>query len=135
MTLWNDSLLIGFDSIDRQHQELVSRVEQHMDACRAGKGHTEVEETLRFIVSYVKEHFKDEEALQVQYSYPEIGEHKKLHQDFIVTVVGLVQEFQNHGIQSDFTTKMNKTLVEWLVKHIRTEDKKLAVHIQKIEGY
>ena len=134
MSSWNDSLLIGVDLIDNQHRELVGRMDKLMQASRMGKGSTEIEETLRFVVSYVKEHFKDEEDMQAKYAYPDIVEHKKLHAGFVKSTVGLLQEYQKTGSSTEFTGKVNKTLVEWLFRHIRSEDKKLAIYIHKVDS-
>jgi len=133
MVSWNDSLVIGVPQIDDQHRELVNRLDELMQATRQGKGHTEVEKTLRFIVSYVKEHFETEEKLQAEVNYPDLATHKKLHIDFGYTAVELVQDFQKNGIDSDLTAKINKVLVQWLIRHIRTEDKKIAVYINDLQ--
>jgi len=134
MSSWNDSLLIGVRLIDNQHRELIDRIDKLLHACHLGKGSAEVEETLRFVVSYIRKHFKDEEELQAKYAYPDMVEHKKLHAEFIVSVVDLVQEFQNTGTNTELTGKVNRTLIEWLFRHIRSEDKKLALHIHRAEG-
>ena len=134
MSIWNDSLLIGVALIDNQHHELINRMDQLMHACSIGKGAEEIEQTLRFVVSYIKEHLKDEEGLQSKYAYPEFAAHKKLHDGFVVRVIELVQEFQKQGASTEFTGKVNKTLVEWFIQHIRTEDKKLAAHLKRVDG-
>jgi len=134
MSIWNDSLLIGVTLIDNQHRELINRMDQLMHACSLGKGGEEIEQTLRFVVSYIKEHFKDEEGLQTKHAYPEYAAHKKLHDGFVLRVIELVQEFQKLGTSTEFTGKVNKTLIEWFVQHIRTEDKKLALHLKRAGG-
>ena len=134
MSIWSDSLLIGVARIDHQHKELVKKLDDLMEACRKGEGDAEIEKTLRFAVSYVKEHFHDEEELQAQYAYPDMDSHKKLHAEFVMRIIDLVQEFQKSGANIELTTKVNKTLVVWLVNHIRTEDKKLGEHIKHAGG-
>ena len=135
MTSWNDTLMIGVPLIDDQHKELVHRMDKLMSASRSGKGAEEIEKTLRFVVSYFKEHFNDEEDLQSEYKYPEMQEHKKLHADFTLTVIKLVQDFQLNGPNQELAGKVNKMLLQWVIKHIRTEDKKLAAYIQYLCCY
>ena len=130
MSSWNDSLLIGVPLIDNQHKNLIRRMDKLKHACRLGKGVDEIEKTLRFVVSYLKEHFKDEEKLQSEYKYPQIQEHKKFHADFTVAVINLVQDFQLDGPNQELAGKVNKTLIQWVIRHIRTEDKKLAAHLK-----
>ena len=134
MTSWNDSLLIGITLIDSQHRELIGRMDKLRDACMQGKGHDEVEETLKFVVSYIQEHFKAEEEMQAEYSYPDIASHKKLHADFVARVIAILQEDKRTGPTTELTAKVNKTLLGWFIQHIRTEDKKLALYIKKAKG-
>ena len=134
MTNWNDSLLVGVSLIDNQHRELIKRMDHLRDACTQGKGHEEVEEILKFVVSYVKEHFKDEEEMQAKYAYPEIAEHKKLHAGFVERIIDLLREDKRTGPTAELTGKVNTALIGWFIQHIRTEDKKLGLYIRKAES-
>ena len=130
MTYWKDSLLVGVPQIDDQHRELVGAIDRLMEACNQGKGRAAIEETLVFTVSYTKKHFSDEEKLQAQHAYPGMSAHKILHAQFISNINALFQEFTETGPNIALTGKLNKTLVDWLIKHISTEDKKLGEHIK-----
>jgi len=134
MSSWNDSLLIGVSLIDNQHQTLVKELDEFKDACSHGEGQQEVGHALKFSVSYIKEHFKDEEELQALYAYPGIDAHKKLHAHFIQTAIDLIQELKATGPSAELADKVKKTLVMWFITHIRTEDKKLGEHIHQAEG-
>ena len=134
MTSWNDSLLVGVSLIDTQHRELIGKMDYLRDACLQGKGHDEVDATLKFVVSYVQEHFKDEEEMQAKYAYPEIVEHKKLHAGFVERIIELLQEDKRTGPTTELTGKVNSTLIGWFIKHIRTEDKKLGLYIRKAKN-
>ena len=130
MTSWNDSLLIDVKLIDEQHFELVSKMDHLVDACSCGKGEDEVGETLRFIVSYIQKHFKDEEELQALYSYPDMEAHKKLHAGFVERIINLMQELKVKQC-IDFADKVRVVLLKWFLTHINTEDKKVGAHIHK----
>ena len=134
MSSWNDSLLTGVKLIDDQHRDLVARMDHMMDACRQGKGYEEIGDTLKFAVSYVQRHFKDEEGLQAKYEYPGRDEHKTLHAGFVTDVIDLLQEYKKTGPSTELTAKINKTLITWLVTHIHTEDQKVGRHILKSTG-
>ena len=133
MSSWNDSLLIGVELIDEQHKELVRRIDQLIDACNRGEGQNEVGETLKFVVSYIKEHFKDEEELQALYVYPDMENHKKLHERFINSTVDLVKELKV-GHTTDFAEKVRRMLMGWLFTHIKNEDQKVSDHINKADA-
>jgi len=101
-----------------------------MDGTDTGK----LKDTLDFLVYYTIRHFDDEEALQLQYNYPEYSRHKQLHEDFKVTVGELVQRFEQNGSSTELSNDVNKIIVRWLINHIQHEDLKIALHIQGIPG-
>jgi len=131
MTLWTDSLIIGDVKIDHQHRKLVEAIDKFIDACKLGKGRNTIAETLNFIVVYTIKHFNDEEELQIKYAFPHYGEHKLLHTQFLTTVRNLQQEFDKEGPTAALTSKINKTLVDWLIKHVNNEDKQIGEHLKK----
>lgn len=130
MTYWKDSLLVGVTEIDGQHKKLVQAIDELMDACTRGQGRAAIEKTLNFVAAYTKEHFSSEEKLQAQYAYPGMADHKRMHTQFISNVSALIDDFNQNGPGVALTGKLNKTLVEWLVRHISVEDKKLGEYIQ-----
>lgn len=134
MTYWKDSLLVGVSQIDAQHRQLVKAIDDLMEACMKGAGREAVAKTLSFVAAYTKEHFADEEKLQAQYAYPDINAHKRLHAQFISNVAALESDFKQNGPNVALTGKINKTLIDWLIKHIGSEDKKVGLHIQSKGG-
>ena len=134
MTYWKDSLLVGVYQIDSQHRKLVAAIDRLMDACMQGQGRDTIGQTLNYTLSYTKEHFRDEELLQAKYAYPGLSAHRQLHASFVANITALVQEFEQTGPNISLAAKLNKTLIDWLIRHISTEDKKLGEHIRKAEG-
>lgn len=134
MTYWKDSLLVGVPLIDEQHRKLVNAIDELMDACMKGEGRDAIGKTLNFVADYTKEHFSDEEKLQAQYAYPGMAAHKQIHTQFISNVSALVNDFNQNGPNVALTGKINKTLIDWLIRHIGTEDKKIGLHIQSKSG-
>jgi len=134
MIIWNNSMLIGVPQIDSQHKALVEAINRLMDACNQGKGRAEIEQTLNFVVSYTLNHFRDEEGIQQKHGFPEAVSHKRIHTQFTTDVGALVQEFNQVGPSVSLVGKLNKSLGDWVVKHIKTEDKKIGEHINKASG-
>ena len=128
MSSWNDSLLIGVEHIDNQHRDLVNRMDQLFGACCRGIGDDEAGDAIKFIVSYINAHFKDEEELQAIKMYPDATAHKKLHADFVKRIIGLIQDLKV-GNSTDFAKNVNKTLIDWFITHIQTEDKKFGAYL------
>lgn len=130
MTYWKDSLLVGVPAIDSEHRKLVKAIEDLMEACTKGQGRATIEKTLNFVIDYTKQHFIDEERIQAQFAYPGLTAHKQIHANFAATVAGLKNDFDRNGPSLALTANLNKNLVEWLVKHISIEDKKIGEHIR-----
>ena len=101
-------------------------------ACIDGSSAEKLSETLDFLVNYTVRHFMDEEALQIQYDFPEYEKHKLLHEDFKSTVAELVERFNHDASPDELNSDVNKIVVRWLVSHIQYEDKKIGKHIKKL---
>jgi len=131
MMLWNETMLVGIPHIDSQHKALLEAINQLIDACNKGKGRSEIEQTLNFMVSYTKGHFKDEERYQETHAYAGAAAHKRMHTHFIMRVGGLVQEFNENGPSVTLVSKINNLLIEWVDNHIKTEDRKFGDYINR----
>jgi len=126
---WDKSLETGNLIIDEQHKSLINAINELLDACSQGKGRVEVQKTLNFLSDYVIKHFNDEEKLQLKSKYPDYTAHKKLHEDFKRDVAEIVSEFEKGGATIPLVAKVNRSIGDWLIRHIKTMDKKVAQHI------
>lgn len=115
----------GNQMIDREHRELFAAVNKLMDACSLGKGRNQIEETAKFLSSYVKIHFGDEEKLQKSSKYPGYLAHKTFHDRYIQQIDQVCRQLSKDGASIQVLNSLNQQ-VGVLVSHIRTEDKKLA---------
>ena len=134
MSNWNDSLLVGVALLDDEHRTLIESIERLMGECKEGKSRDEIAKTMNYTVSYAKEHFTAEENLQERYAYPGIMAHKRIHAQFIMSVRALVQDFERTGPNTTLAGKIQKTMMDWLLNHISTEDKKVGQHVQSAGG-
>jgi hemerythrin len=128
---WNKKLEIGVESVDMQHKELVERFNTLMTACSVGRGQEELESSLAFLCDYTIKHFSDEEELQLQIGYPEFLRHKQLHEDFKVAVTNLVIQFKEEGSSFALHARLCIDVGDWVIKHIKQEDTKLASYVKK----
>ncbi|MCL2806479.1 MAG: hemerythrin family protein [Treponema sp.] len=127
--IWDDSYLLGNEQVDAQHHQLFDLVNSLVRSCDNGSEKETVRNALDFLVNYTVQHFDDEEALQIKYGYPEYESHKKLHEDFKLTVVELVERFYTSGSSFDLGNDIKTIVLKWLVEHILYEDKKIGVHL------
>ncbi len=129
MFKWTNDLEIGDEKIDSQHRQLFDFLNDLIDACSRGSDTQTLDKTLDFLVNYTVLHFKDEEEIQLAYSYPDYERHKQQHEDFKLTVGELVQRFNESGSSSELSRDACKIVATWFLRHIREEDKKIGRYI------
>lgn len=115
--------------IDNEHKELLDAVNKLLDACTAGKGRDQMNETVRFLNSYVDRHFSHEEQLQQKNNYPGYTSHKAFHDNYKKTLKDITAALSASEKPSIGDLSKLNAHVGLLVTHIRTEDKKLGAFL------
>ena len=128
---WTSNLETGNHRIDQQHKQLFKLTSDIVDSYMSGKSSELVAKTLDFLAEYTVKHFADEEALQIQYDFPDYKNHKKMHDDFKESVIDLITKYKANDNSIDLHSTVNSIVVRWLVQHIQREDSKIAQHIRK----
>jgi hemerythrin len=131
---WDRSLAVGVNVIDEQHQELFKRVNALLDAMLKQQAKGEIEPILRFLTSYVVEHFGAEERLMARYAYPGAATHKQQHAAFVERFGELKAQYDKSGPTSIVSISLNTFVCGWLRDHIRTTDVALAKHLQAVKA-
>ena len=131
---WSDDYKLGNPTVDEQHHRLFELVSEIVVACTEDRGTETLARTLDFLLEYTVKHFRDEEAIQIQFGFPDLGRHKLLHEDFKREVSELVQDFRQSGSSEELSNNVNRVIVRWLINHIQREDKKIVAHIRSIRG-
>lgn len=126
---WTKELETGNAQIDNEHKQLIQAINNLLAACSAGKGRNELAHTMDFLNQYTKTHFQHEQALQVKSGYPDYVNHKRLHDGFIKVVDNLSARLKAEGPTILLVGEISNQLGGWLVKHIKTEDVKVAKHV------
>lgn len=116
--------------IDSEHRQLFKAVNDLLDACSQGKGRSQVESTLDFLVTYVAKHFADEEKLQVQTSYPGYSAHRQFHEWYKSELDKAAREIKIQGASITALNSLNQ-MVGKLLMHIRMDDRKVALHAKQ----
>lgn len=127
---WTKDLETGNAQIDAEHQQLIAALNKLLSACSSGKGRDEIGNTMDFLSQYTKTHFAHEELLQIQSKYPDYANHKQYHEGFIQVVSDLSARLKKDGPSIQLVGEINQKLGDWLVNHIKREDRKVAAHIQ-----
>jgi hemerythrin-like metal-binding protein len=129
---WSDDFLTGNKSVDMQHKELVTMVNEFHAGVRTGGVMARVFfiKAIQCSVQYIKTHFTNEEELMQRGKYPAFDEHKRQHETFIAEVARQVHDIETEGNPdpADFV----KFLTDWISNHIAVSDKKLAPYIANL---
>ena len=121
---WYESYCIGVASIDSQHKEMVRMVSRLQTTLVGGDINLEVANALRFLVDYTKRHFADEEKFMSEINFEELVRHKELHKKLINDVVLILMDIKKGKTIDPYA--FIDFLTDWLVNHIRYEDKKIG---------
>jgi hemerythrin-like metal-binding protein len=133
--MWKDAYAVGHELIDEQHRELFRMTDDLMTAIRRkdAEASKACENAVCFLKDYVVRHFADEEELQAALGYEGLAAHKKLHADFVATVL----DYEKLLIESKFDAKVMQQfagkLVGWLIYHVVGEDRKITGMVSATE--
>ena len=129
MLQWSNELSVGVAEIDRQHQELIRRLNNLMQSMAGGTAAQDIPQILDFLGQYTVEHFATEERLMARHAYPSAASHKLQHQAFIREFTGYAQQC-GQGVSSPLVLQIHRRLSEWLVGHISKTDKLLGAYLK-----
>ena len=124
---FTSNLETGNAIIDKEHRELIDAVNKLMDACSAGKGIDQINQTKKFLNDYVSRHFAHEEQLQQQSGYPGFTAHKAFHDKYKQTLLEITSGMSSTASFGELT-KLNGH-ISLLITHIKTEDKRLGAFL------
>lgn len=127
---WTTDLETGNGTIDEQHKQLITAINNLLDACSQGKGRDSLKETTTFLYDYTAKHFADEEKLQLASHYPDYTNHKQYHEGFKKVVREIMDQLEKDGPTLALVGKVNSSIGGWLINHIKKEDVKVAAHIR-----
>ena len=124
---FDESLVTGNEMIDTQHRELIDKINKLLDSCETSKDKVVAVKTLDYLADYTEFHFGEEEKLQEEIGYPGVPEHKKEHEKLRGMVKDLYNMLEEEEGPSDaFVEQVNRNVIEWLYRHIKTFDRSVA---------
>lgn len=116
---WDSSVELGIPTIDEQHKALFGWVDTLNTAIKNGDGAEAVGEVIWNLITYVTEHFSEEERLMLSCNYPGLAAHRKEHDEF----VSRLREIQVSYIDGhEMGHSVLDFMVDWLVCHIKGTD-------------
>ena len=123
---WNEKFSVGVKGIDRQHREILVRVNALFDAIGSREAGNNVDQLLIFMQKYVRTHFLCEEKLMRRHGYTSYEHHLHEHQRFATELAKLDRMYDRAGLSDAVIARMSSYITEWLSAHFVDEDRKLA---------
>ena len=131
---WAESLSVGVNAIDEQHKTLFDKANKLFEAGKNNQAKEFISELLDFLQDYTKKHFEDEEAYMRSINYPEYDLQVKMHTGFIAEVDKLKKSYMESGYNIMVILNANQMVVDWLLKHISSEDKKIGEYAKSLKA-
>ncbi len=121
---WDQSLDVGEDKMNHEHQDILKLMNDLHDAWLAGKTGSEVLIILRDLVKVTTDHFADEEVYMQEIGYASLATHKMIHADLLKKLNGYYDFYRSNDgqLSRDFFSFLKL----WLTAHIKGVDMKYA---------
>ncbi len=120
--VWDDQMRVGVDSIDRDHQYLVSLLNRitHEDF-----DERKFDTFFQDLNNYTQHHFPQEEVVMETCRYPDIENHRVHHLDFISQLKDRENKWYKNK-NSAFIPDFQEEIRAWLYNQVLTNDADLA---------
>ncbi|MDH5671361.1 MAG: bacteriohemerythrin [Myxococcales bacterium] len=122
---WTPKLDVGVDAMNREHQELIDRMNAFYDAAH-GSSADAIRGALDALGSYVVEHFAHEEAYMDSVDFPGRQNHKQIHKNLLRSYSEYADAIAETG---EVPEKFLNFLKFWLTSHIKGIDTKYGEHM------
>ncbi len=132
--MWSEMFSTRVPYIDNQHKKLLDIVNEFHAAVKEKKGRDILFQVLNSLIRYTEEHFRDEETVMDMTGYPaeEALLHRKIHEELAEEILRLNEELK--GPEEKPLHDVEVFLNGWLIRHILTQDKKLASYAVYLKG-
>lgn len=122
---WDDNKSIGIEEIDNDHRHLIGLINDFGRARDEGQSVEVLSELLTKLKAYSLEHFEREESYMIKTGFKNFYEHQEQHLMFIKKITEFEKEHQYD--KAFVAIKIMPFMMDWLINHIMTSDKQLAV--------
>jgi hemerythrin len=120
--IWSDTYSTGVTLIDEQHKGLLDLINDLFNHVTGNEAEERAyfQKVIQQAVQYVKFHFATEEKFMISIAFPGYADHKKAHDQFVLTVITTIKEFEKEN--SLTLVKFANFLKDWVLSHIAVMD-------------
>ena len=122
---WRKSYEIGIKIVDDQHKHLFDMIAQMIDTPYHQRPNVN-KDFINGIFEYTKQHFKTEEKLMKELSYPDdlIQEHHAEHANMIKEIESQIMHHYTDGVI--FGAAVLDFMKDWIINHLLGDDQDFA---------
>jgi hemerythrin len=130
MIEFDNTLLTHVEEMDEQHSKLVELLNNTYELLKEGKKEEAVELFKKELLAYVEHHLSEEEKFMEEIGYPELEQHRKVHELFRKEIYNLAPHVEN-GDPKAFRQALSLAW-GWLYNHIAKTDKKYGIYAKEM---
>jgi hemerythrin-like metal-binding protein/PAS domain S-box-containing protein len=120
--IWNENLSVGADAIDRDHQTIIHHINK---VAFRTVGDEDLDEVINELIDYTYFHFRREEAVMEVCGYPDLEQHRVLHEN-LAAQVNKISDRWKKDRNPETLHHLQKFLRDWLINHIMMVDTKIT---------
>ena len=125
---WTQEFSVGVSSLDEEHKKLIAILNELGHAIKENNGKDVLGKIIDKLLAYTATHFKHEEDLFYQTSYPDAAAHRKEHEELTRSVNDIQAEFR-FGATNELASKVLAFVTSWITNHVMISDKKFTAHL------
>jgi hemerythrin len=129
--VWQETNSVGNKTLDEQHKRLLDILNRLYDAMSA-VAPVRVRALTEELVNYTREHFRDEERMLLRAGYPNLEQHKSIHQTMVAKTNKMHQQFQRNGDDFGDPVVLLQFLREWWLEHINQVDRQYVEYVRDL---
>ncbi len=120
---WKDALKSGHPSVDYEHENLISTINEMHDKMVGGDGsHDTIKHYLGEIHALIEAHFALEEKIMRDIDYAELAAHKADHDRLLEEIRDIMDQVEEEA-DFDYNSALAKKMSVWFALHFSTLDK------------
>lgn len=127
--VWDASFSTTIPTFDQQHKQLFNMVNDLSSSMQQKRSKEAIASVLQRLIEYTGSHFADEEAAFKKSGYPDQAKHIQTHENLVRQVLDLQRKFTSG--ETVLTNDVIQFLQNWLIDHIKGEDKEYGPHLSK----
>ena len=120
---WKPEFSVGNASVDHEHEELITLINDLHGKLRQGASQDDVAEALGEVYAQISAHFALEEKIMRDAHYADYEPHKTDHESLLDQLLDIMDGVEVDGQYDE--QRLSSSLEHWFSEHFRTHDAKL----------